>query len=196
MRRCSATLSAPISAAVRTAGWRGGNIFNALQYHGDRRSLIENATGGSGDDSLLGNAVDNRLAGGSGEDRLRGFSGRDTLIGGPGADTFVFRRLADSPLGGEDVIVRDDDARAFEGVGRDGGDLIDLSGIDANTRRPGDQHFAFDGGTGRGHLWVEERGNVSYVCGNIDRDAAVEFHLAIRDFAVRASDYAADDFVL
>ena len=37
-------------------GHARGNIFNALQYQGDARSLIENATGGAGDDRLTGNA--------------------------------------------------------------------------------------------------------------------------------------------
>ncbi len=31
-----------------------GNIFNALQFNGDARSLIENANGGSGDDRITG----------------------------------------------------------------------------------------------------------------------------------------------
>jgi serralysin len=67
-------------------GYARGNVFNALQYHGDRRSLIENATGGSGDDTLRGNAADNVLAGGAGRDHLVGGTGDDTLIGGTGVD--------------------------------------------------------------------------------------------------------------
>lgn len=58
-----------------------GNIFNALQYQGDARSLIENAISGSGNDSLSGNAASNRL---------RGNAGNDTLDGGAGADTAIF----------------------------------------------------------------------------------------------------------
>ena len=42
-----------------------GNIFNALQYHGDARSLIENARGGSGNDTLYGNAAANNGLGGA-----------------------------------------------------------------------------------------------------------------------------------
>ena len=55
-----------------------GNVFNALQYHGDARSLIENAVGGSGSDSIVGNAADNVLTGNSGNDTLDGASGTDT----------------------------------------------------------------------------------------------------------------------
>ena len=49
--------SSPISAAGRNDGHARGNIFNALQYEGDRRSLIENARGGSGNDQIVGNAA-------------------------------------------------------------------------------------------------------------------------------------------
>ena len=76
-------------------GLARGNIFNALRYEGDSRSLIENAVGGSGDDRILGNDADNRLNGGGGHDTLRGFAGRDMLCGGKAADTFLFRSIAE-----------------------------------------------------------------------------------------------------
>ena len=47
---------------------------------------IENARGGSGDDTLIGNAVANRLEGAQGSDYLRGDAGNDVLDGGTGAD--------------------------------------------------------------------------------------------------------------
>ena len=47
-----------------------GNVFNAHQYQGDARSLIENAIGGTGNDSLKGNAAANTLTGGNGNDSL------------------------------------------------------------------------------------------------------------------------------
>lgn len=66
-----------------------GNIFNALQFQGDARSLIENAIGGSGDDRLVGNAADNVLRGGDGDDVLVGGKGNDDLYGEGGADIFI-----------------------------------------------------------------------------------------------------------
>ena len=48
---------------------------------------IENATGGSGNDVLLGNAAANVLKGNAGNDSLMGRAGDDTLIGGLGNDT-------------------------------------------------------------------------------------------------------------
>ena len=70
-----------------------GNIANARQYHGDARSLIENAVGGSGNDTITGNQAANVLSGGAGNDTLQGNGGSDTLTGGTGADTFVFKVL-------------------------------------------------------------------------------------------------------
>ena len=64
-----------------------GNIANARLFEGDTRSLIENAIGGSGDDSITGNQADNHLIGGSGDDQLFGLDGNDTLDGGAGDDT-------------------------------------------------------------------------------------------------------------
>lgn len=68
-------------------GYARGNLFNALQFNGDTRSLIENATGGSGADSITGNAAANLLIGNGGNDTLTGDAGADTLVGGAGADT-------------------------------------------------------------------------------------------------------------
>jgi serralysin len=63
-----------------------GNVFNALQFNGDARSLIENAIGGSGNDTINGNAANNFLSGNGGNDTLSGLDGNDTLEGGVGAD--------------------------------------------------------------------------------------------------------------
>jgi Ca2+-binding RTX toxin-like protein len=61
--------------------------------------VIENATGGSGNDSLIGNVAANVLTGAGGNDtlsglggndRLRGNGGNDTMFGGFGYDAFLF----------------------------------------------------------------------------------------------------------
>ena len=49
--------------------------------------VIENATGGLGNDVLLGNSANNVLSGNGGNDMLMGRGGNDTLNGGAGADT-------------------------------------------------------------------------------------------------------------
>ncbi|UVC11624.1 M10 family metallopeptidase [Rhizobium sp. TH2] len=70
----------------------GGNIYNALLFKGDNRSLIENAVSGSGNDSLTGNNGGNYLNGNAGNDVLNGLKGTDTYHGGIGDDVFVFGR--------------------------------------------------------------------------------------------------------
>ncbi|AWM86865.1 M10 family metallopeptidase [Microvirga sp. 17 mud 1-3] len=63
-----------------------GNVYNAFQYNGDPRSLIENAITGAGNDSLKGNGADNTLSGNAGNDALWGFEGNDMMLGGAGND--------------------------------------------------------------------------------------------------------------
>ena len=49
-------------------------------------NVIENATGGTGNDRLTGNALNNTLNGSSGNDQLQGLGGDDILWGGLGDD--------------------------------------------------------------------------------------------------------------
>jgi serralysin len=59
-----------------------GSIANAFLYNGDTRSLIENAVGGSGNDTLIGNQGNNVLTGNDGDDTFFYTSGSDTFNGG------------------------------------------------------------------------------------------------------------------
>ena len=54
-----------------------GNIYNALLFEGNTNSLIENAIGGSGNDTITGNEVSNVLTGNGGNDILDGGAGID-----------------------------------------------------------------------------------------------------------------------
>lgn len=53
-------------------------------------AIIENATGGNGDDTLIGNDTDNILIGGAGHDLFIANKGVDSLFGGDGIDAVVF----------------------------------------------------------------------------------------------------------
>ncbi|MGO4705270.1 M10 family metallopeptidase [Microvirga sp. 2MCAF38] len=75
-----------VLSVAQRSGSANGNVYNALQYHGDIRSLIENAVGGSGNDTITGNVANNVLSGNAGNDSLSGGAGADTLSGGAGAD--------------------------------------------------------------------------------------------------------------
>ncbi|WP_206542628.1 serralysin family metalloprotease [Sphingomonas endophytica] len=93
--------------------------------------VIENAVGGSGADRIIGNEFANRLTGNAGNDVLIGGGGADVLIGGSGADTFTFTSITDSRSNARDQITD-----FTSGV-----DRIDLSAIDADLGRDGDQAF-------------------------------------------------------
>jgi Ca2+-binding RTX toxin-like protein len=64
---------------------------------------IENVTGGSGNDKLLGNSVANILDGGLGNDTLYGGLGADVLIGGDGNDVLRGDGGADRINGGAGI---------------------------------------------------------------------------------------------
>lgn len=96
-----------------------GNVSNAHRYlNSDIRSLIENATGGTGNDTLRGNTGVNTLTGGFGDDTLQGDLGNDLLVGGTGSDTVIFSGVsanyAVSFLGGT----------TYQFVGPDGTDTL------------------------------------------------------------------------
>ncbi|KAA1184427.1 matrixin family metalloprotease [Rhizobium tropici] len=86
----SSLMSFAQTAYLGDGNFAHGNVYNALQYNGDSRSLIENAIGGSGNDTIIGNAANNTLKGGAGNDWLNGGAGNDWLDGGAGVDTATF----------------------------------------------------------------------------------------------------------
>jgi len=66
-----------------SVGGRVGNVSIA------RGTVIENAIGGSGNDTITGNAANNVQSGGLGNDTLSGGLGNDTLNGGGGVDVLA-----------------------------------------------------------------------------------------------------------
>ena len=98
-------------------GYARGNVFNALQYHGDPRSLIEMAIGGSGADRIVGNAAANTLIGNAGNDDLAGLTASDALYGGDGNDRLDGGAGTDGLDGGagNDVLIGGSSADALTG---------------------------------------------------------------------------------
>nr|MDQ4087551.1 M10 family metallopeptidase C-terminal domain-containing protein [Pseudomonadota bacterium] len=84
----SSTFSA-VQRANLGDGRYADNVYNAYLFEGDRRSLIENATGGSGHDWMSGNIAANILVGGLGSDIIDGRGGADSLSGGAGDDALT-----------------------------------------------------------------------------------------------------------
>lgn len=72
---------------VITVNLTGVTSTNGASGEGDTiNGDIENASGGTGRDTLVGNASNNILTGLRGADVLRGLAGNDRLLGGRGAD--------------------------------------------------------------------------------------------------------------
>ena len=69
-----------------------GGTYSSMTYNIGiaNGTWIENATGGSGNDTIYGNAANNILQGDGGNDFLFGFTGNDTLLGGSGTDWVGF----------------------------------------------------------------------------------------------------------
>lgn len=74
------TISTTQLASLGSGQVARGNIANSLLHEGNTASLIENAIGGAGNDTLIGNQADNVLAGGAGADLLDGGAGNDTAV--------------------------------------------------------------------------------------------------------------------
>lgn len=156
-----------VSAAAGVAG--GYTIA-----HG---TVIENARGGRGDDRLVGNGADNSLIGRGGDDTLIGGAGDDVLRGGAGADVFAPGLAAEG---------RD---RALDFT--PGRDVIDLSAIDADAGRPGDQPFVLIDGafTGTaGELRLRARGGDGLILGDTDGDGRAELRLLLAGAEAGAGD--------
>jgi serralysin len=101
---------------------------------------IENAVGGSGNDVIIGNAASNRIDGRGGNDVISGGKGIDYVTGGEGSDTFI------ADINGAMVVTKK--GQLSLDVITDfvsGTDKIDLSAIDANVSKSGDQAFVFRG---------------------------------------------------
>ena len=65
-------------------------VASSAQTGNDTLANFENVTGGSGNDTLTGNAQNNVITGGAGNDTLSGGTGgTDTLVGGIGDDVYI-----------------------------------------------------------------------------------------------------------
>ncbi|MCE3271443.1 MAG: putative Serralysin precursor [Ramlibacter sp.] len=157
-------------------------------------AVIENATGGSASDVIIGNDVANRLVGGLGKDKLTGGFGNDRLDGGGSVDTL-------SGQGGNDILIGGGGADTMNGGGgRDvfdynrlndtgstagtadtitgfvsGEDRIDLRTLDADAALGGNQAFSFVGDTFSANATGQVRFEAGVLYGSTDSDMAAEF---------------------
>jgi len=118
------TFSSAQIAYLGDGQYARGNIFNALLFGGNTASLIENANGGSGNDSITGNVANNVLNGNGGNDTLVGLSGNDTLSGGAGNDVLDGGEGDDTLYGGDGNDILDGGSGTDVIYGGSGDDII------------------------------------------------------------------------
>jgi VCBS repeat-containing protein len=150
-RAAASTIASGNYTFTVTATDPGGHSFTETYHVGVGTSGADTAAvftvttgtdvdfGLNGQDVINGGAGDDALVGGQNDDQITGGAGADQLIGGQGNDTFVYTATSDSTSANRDTIFDFEEAGA--------GDVINLSGIDANLSSGGDQAFAFAGQT-------------------------------------------------
>lgn len=182
----------------------------------------EGATGGSGDDTLVGDANDNILSGGPGNDILRGGDGNDVLNGDAGDDVFdegatsngsdtfnggagtdrldYSARTADLVVTMGDNLANDGEANEQDNVKNDVEDIVGGSGDDQLTGNKNDN--VMTGGLGDDIL-RGEAGNDTFLEGAVDSGSdifiggagvdTVDYSLRTGNLTITMDGAAADD---
>jgi len=132
-----------------------GSNFNDQLYGSDSRNLLN---GNDGSDFIIGNGGDDYLVGGFGHDFFHGGLGRDWIVmdelnwgkltqtGTNGSYTYSGRYLRDAEQSGNMISYKSVNESTVSNSDVIDGfvleyDLIDLTSIDANTKRSGNQNF-------------------------------------------------------
>lgn len=179
------------------AGLMGGGPSGTLADPTPITDLIwaeaHDVRGSSGSDSYAGTRFGDTVRGAGGRDVLSGRGGDDTLIGGAGADKLTGGAGSDTFVYASAGQTAGDLIRDFDGAE---GDVVDLSAIDANDGRGGNQRFSFIGddrfsGTA-GELRFADSDARTIVTGDTDGDGRADVRLVLAGDV----DLAADDFLL
>lgn len=147
-----------------------------------RGTVIENATTGSGDDTILGNDAANTLIGNAGLDTLTGGAGADALYGG--ADNDTLHAATDTTMAGDAGV-----ANYLYGEGGDDvmwgseGDDVMVGGAGSDT---------FNGGAGMDWFYIDSEDSNANIHGGagLDRvfvnttDATFSFNMTMSETEV------------
>lgn len=156
----------------------------------------------SDDDTIKLSAYDDRMMGFAGKDTIYGYAGKDTVEGGEGSDRLFGGKGADRLYGGKgaDDFVFNDGETGEGSSARDiifdfikGTDDLDLSLIDANSKKSGDQKFDFGGrSAGKNDVWYKKSGSDTIVYGDTNGDGKADFEIELRG----VSSLSSGDFIL
>ncbi len=183
------TLAANVESLILTGkddlAGNGNSINNILTGNAGANAIH----GGVGNDQINGGAGADYLWGDDGDDVLVGGLDGDWLSGGLGKDVFKFA-AADSPPSDPDVI-----ADFLSGA-----DIINLSAIDANANKSGNQAFSFIGSSAFSHIAGQLRyeqavdmdgQGYTLVQADMNGDGVTDFALHLHSFtsALKLSDF-------
>ena len=132
---------------------------------------VENLTlTGTAAISGTGNGAANVIIGNSAANVLIGGGGADTLTGAAGADNFKFTDISDSTPGARDLIT--------DFTGKKGGDMIDLSAIDAIAGTPANDAFKlvskFSGQAGQAYVDYDKVAGITSIYLDVNGDRAAD----------------------
>ncbi|HYJ31108.1 MAG TPA: calcium-binding protein [Allosphingosinicella sp.] len=164
----------------------GGTItFNGSGLGENETMNFDGRTEATAAFRLFGGAAADVLRGGSAGDLIYGGANSDTLQGNGGNDRFVYYAVTDSTAAARDGI------QDFTL-----GDLLDLSGIDADLQVDGDQAFTFVTGpfTGAGQLRIVGSGGLVTVEADTDGNGIADFEISV--VVADSHPLAVIDFVL
>jgi hypothetical protein len=139
---------------------------------------------------IIGGAGSDVLRGGAGNDVITGGLNPDTMTGGGGNDIFKYDSAQDSTTGGRD------------GIGDFNlGDILDLSGVDADSTLAGNQAFTFIGSglftNQAGQLRaIHTGGGIWEVSGDTDGVGGADFQFTVTLIDHPVHSLTAADFIL
>lgn len=141
--------------------------FSRFDAHAERDGHIE-YLGAVEADTVVGGRSGDNLIGFDGDDLLTGGRGADYLTGGDGADHFIYLATTDSvdSFGIDEIS----DLQA--------GDVIDLSAVDTNSKKTGDQAFhlveAFTHHVGELTLSYDPGTDLTALAGDVNGDGVAD----------------------
>ena len=168
--------------------WYGGATAITADLSGATDTVVRGSETDTltGIEGIVGSRAADTFKGDAGANWFMGGDGKDLYTGGGGRDTFDFNTVNDSRVGASARDVITDFTH--------GTDKIDLSGIDADTTKPGDQAFHWVGSaafTGApGELGFFTSGANTVIQASNDGDATGELQIQLSGHpALSASDF-------
>ncbi|MFL6837919.1 MAG: M10 family metallopeptidase C-terminal domain-containing protein, partial [Bradyrhizobium sp.] len=178
------------SGAFSSVGGLVHNIGIALN------AIVENAIGGSGNDTLIANGAGCTLSGGAGNDTLIGGAGNDGLVGGTGADSLTGGGGADTFIFalGDSLAASTQHDKIIDFTS--GADHINLSAIDAISATGAYDQFkfiglsGFNGAAGELDYYFNSSTGTTVVQGDTNGDKVADFAIDLSgNFTLAFSDF-------